>query len=146
MRPEFHDDGADNTHQPGGGKTHQRSGRKGLQHIVEQTLHASGEDALLTLFGVITLHHANAAKRFGEASGDFRVDFRPCAEYRADGQKGSVDPVSENEQDAKRDGGHGHARMNQVDQRDDCSHDPSDKLHQACPDKIADAFHVAHDA
>ena len=95
---------------------------------------------------MVTLHHADSAERFGKAPGDFRVDFRPCAKNRANRRKGFINPVSENQQDAKRDGRHGHARMNQVHQRNDRRHDSADKFHQASPNEIPDAFHVAHDA
>ena len=112
VRAELHDDCAYDAHQTRGGKTHQRSGRERLQNIVQQALHAAGEDPLLTLFGVVTLHHANAAERLGKASRDFRVNFRPCAENRPNRRKRFVDPVPEDQQDAERDAGHGHAGMN----------------------------------
>jgi len=64
--PEFHDDGGDNTHQPRRRKdSSSEVAVRVFNTLFEQTLHATGEDALSPLFGVITLHHATAAKRFG---------------------------------------------------------------------------------
>ena len=76
---------------PAAGKTHQRSRRQRLQDVVEQPLHAAAENFLFALFGVIALHHAHAAERFGQPPGDFRGDFRPRAENRANGVERLVD-------------------------------------------------------
>ena len=48
------------------------------------TADADGENLLLALFGVVTLHHADAAERFGEASYDFGGDFRTGAKNRGE--------------------------------------------------------------
>ena len=146
VRTELHDNGADDAHQPCGGKTHQRSGCKGFQNIIEQPLNPACEHALFTLLGVVTLHHANAAERFGKAARNFGVDLRPRAENRTNRREGFVDSVSENQQDAKRDCGHGHAGMNQVQQRDHRGHNPAHKLNQARANEVSHAFDVAHDA
>ena len=51
----------------------------------KKPLHAAGKDGGLALFGVIALDDAHAAERFGQAAGDFGVDFAALAEDGADG-------------------------------------------------------------
>ena len=60
-----------------------RRGGERLQHVVQQPLHAAGEYLFFALFGVIALHHAHAAQRFGQPPGDLRGDFGARAENRA---------------------------------------------------------------
>ncbi len=146
MCTELHDNRADDAHQPGGGKAHQRSCRKCLQNVVEQPLYTAREHAFFTLLRVVTLHHADSAERFGQAPCDFRVDLRPRAENRPNRRKCFINSEPEDQQDAERDRGHGHARVNQVHQRDHRGHDSADKLNKARANKISYAFHVAHDS
>ena len=47
-----------------------------------------GEDFCFARFGVIALDHAHAAERFGEAAGDFGIDFAALAEDGANGFEG----------------------------------------------------------
>ena len=55
-----------------------------FEHVIQQPLHAAREDFRLALLGVIALHHAHAAQRFGEPPGHLRVDLAALAENRAD--------------------------------------------------------------
>ena len=88
-------------------KAHQRGGGERFQNVVEQALDAAGENRLFALFGVIALHDAHAAERFGEAAGDFGVDFRARAEEGANRLEGFAEAEAEDQQD--RDGDAGHA-------------------------------------
>ena len=53
-------------------------------------MNTTGEDFAFALFCVVALHHPNAAQRFGEPTGDFRIQFRSRPEKRPDGLEGSV--------------------------------------------------------
>jgi len=108
----------DNTHEPGGGKDSSAKWPvRVLQHIVEQgRCTPPAKTPSLTLFGVITLHHANAAKRFGEAvRWTSALIFGRSRNIGRMVRKAFVDPVSE-----KRAGCQTrrrvmvHTRMNQV--------------------------------
>ena len=79
-RADVHHGAAHHAHQHGGRKAHQRDGGEGAQHVVQQPLHAAGEDPRLLGLGVVALHHAHAGQRFGEAPGDFGVDLAALAE------------------------------------------------------------------
>ena len=52
--------------------------------LSSRRLHA-GENTALAIFGVIALHHAYAAKRFGQPAGDFCVNLSAFAEDGPDG-------------------------------------------------------------
>ena len=61
----IHGGGADYAEEHAGGKTHQRCSRERAHDVVEQPAHAHGKGLLLAFFGVVSLHHADAAERFG---------------------------------------------------------------------------------
>ena len=54
-----------------------------LRDVPEQAVRALGEHQLFALLGGVGLDDADAAERFGEAAGDFRVDLAALAEQRA---------------------------------------------------------------
>ena len=60
--------------QHGRREAHHGGGGERLQNVIEQALHATGEDALFALLGMVALDDANAGQRFGEAAGDFRIE------------------------------------------------------------------------
>ena len=74
---------ADDAEQGRARKAHQGGGCERFQDVVEQTLNASAENGFFALFGVIALHDAHAAERFGEPAGNFGGDFWARAENRA---------------------------------------------------------------
>ncbi len=78
------DNGADDSHHHRGRQAHERGRGEGLQNIVEQALDAAGKHLGFARFGMIALHDAHAAERFGEASGDLGVDLAALPENRAD--------------------------------------------------------------
>ena len=55
-----------------------------LHDVVQQALHAGGEDARLAGLGMIALDDAHAGQRLGEPAGDLGVDLAALAEDRAD--------------------------------------------------------------
>ena len=71
---------ADDSEKGRAGKAHQGGGRERFQNVVEQTLDACAENPLFAFLGVIALHDAHAAERFGEPAGHFGGDFGPRAE------------------------------------------------------------------
>ena len=89
-RAEVHDERADDAQEHGGGEAHQRLRGERADDVVEQALDAAGEDARFALLGVVALDDADAAERFGEAAGDFGVDFAALAEDGADGLEGAL--------------------------------------------------------
>ena len=95
---------------------------------------------------MIALHNADAAKRFGEAAGNFGVDLGTRAENGADGGEGFINQQPEGEQDAERNERHQGADAQQNDQRQGASHQTAEKLDQASANQVADAFDIAHDA
>ena len=102
---------------------------------------------LLALFGVIALHDAHAAQRFGQPAGDFGVDFAALAEDGPDVREGlAAAPSRRPARNSDGDAGHQRADAQQNDQRDDGGHDAADELDQAGADQVAHAFHVGHDA
>jgi len=52
---------------------------------------------------------------------------------------------TEDQQDGKRDAGHGHAGVNQVDERDDRGHQPADNSTSPFRFRLRTAFDIAHD-
>ena len=128
-------------------KTHHRSRRQRLQHVVQQALHAAGEDFLLALLGAVALHDAHAGERFGEPPGDFGVQSwsgrgrwagwcrTPCSE-----------PRPKTTRIAKATQGHERADAQKNDEREDRRHDAADQFDQTGADQISQAFDVAHDA
>ena len=96
MRAHIHGDRTHHTEKHAGGETHDRRRGEGAHDVVEQASHASGEDRLLALFGVISLDHAHAAQRFREPARDLGIDLAALAENRPDGREGLVQRHSQN--------------------------------------------------
>ena len=84
-RAHVHDHGAHRAHQNRCGKAHEGSRGQALQDVIEQPLHAGLKHLLFALFGMIALHHAHAAQRFGQPSGYLRIDLAAIAENGPDG-------------------------------------------------------------
>ena len=108
-------------------------------------MHSGAKHFFLPLFRVVTLDHANAAKRFGESPGDFRIDLGPRPENRPNGGEGLVQPQAENQHDGNGHGRHRHTDAQKNHQRDDRRHQASDELHESRADQVPDALDVAHD-
>ncbi len=87
-RAHEHDHGAHDAHQHRRREAHQGRGGQTLENVIEQPLHAFAEDLFFARFGMVTLHDAHAAERFGETAGDFGVDFASLAENRPDSGEG----------------------------------------------------------
>ena len=83
-RADEHDYRADDAHEHGGREAHEGHGGERGFDVRQQPFDASGEDFRFALFGVITLDDADAAQGFGQAAGDFGVDFAALAEDGAD--------------------------------------------------------------
>ncbi len=87
-RAHEHHDRADDAHQRRRRKAHHRGRGERLEDVVQQALDAGAEDLVLARLGVVALHHAHAAERFGQAAGDFGVDLAALAEDGPDGAEG----------------------------------------------------------
>src|SRR3954465_13886358 len=119
-RSEIHDDAADDTYQYAGRQSEYRRGGQSLEYVVEQALHPAGEDRLFPAFGVITLHHAHAAERFGQTAGDLSVNLAALAENRTDGTAGFAGGESENNQESEGEQRHRPADVKQPNERQSC--------------------------
>ena len=86
-----------------------------LQDVVQKALGSCLEHAGFALFGVIALDNAHAAKSFGEAAGDFRVDLAPLPENGADGFEGALQHQAEGDQDQQHKRSHGGAGAEEQD-------------------------------
>src|SRR5258707_11266030 len=143
---EVHDEGADNTEDHGGGESHERLRGHGADDVVEQALDAGGKDARLTVLGVIALDDADAAERFGEASGDLGVDFGALAEDGTYGLEGLLQDETEDDEDAEGEQRHAAADADEDGEGDDGGEDSADEFEQASTDEVTYAFDVGHDA
>src|SRR5205814_3901619 len=124
----LHDERTNDAHEPGSGEAHQRCGGESLQDVIEEALNTGAKDFFFSLFRVIALHDANAAERFGEAAGDFGIDFGTRAKNRADGLESFVDANAEDEKDAEGESGHGDAGVNQVGEGERGGHQAADEF------------------
>ena len=115
--------------------------------VVEQALHAAGENRRFALFGVIALDHAHAAERFGEPAGDLGVDLAALAEDRPNGLEGLVQSEAETQQNEPSAISviSGLMRSSKTSAITAVSRPPT-KSTRPVPNQIPDAFHVAHDA
>src|SRR5579859_4173734 len=143
-RAQVHHHGADQPHQHRSRKAHDRSRRQSLKHIVQQPLRPAREHALLMLLRVIALHHAHAAKRFGQPPGNFRINFGPCSKDWPNRRESLVEKQPENNQHPKRHNRHHRIDVKQNAESKHRGHYSADKFHQAGPDQIPHALHVAH--
>ena len=72
---------ADDAQQHVGGEPHQRSGSKRLRDVVRAgACTPLANTSSSRVFGVVALHYADAAQRFGQPAGDFGGDFAALAE------------------------------------------------------------------
>ena len=145
-RAQVHDGCSHDAHHERRTKAHGGHGIQRAHYIVENSLHARAEDALLAFFCVIALHHANAAERFRKPAADFGVDLAALAEDRADFLERFIQDQREDHQRADRDSGHDVRNPDHEHQDDGGREHSSGKFHQAGADKIAHTFHVTHDA
>ena len=77
------DAGADDAQQQRRGERQQRRPRERPEHVVQDAVHARGEDRGLAALGLVRLHHADARERLGQPAGHLRVDLAALAEDRA---------------------------------------------------------------
>ena len=101
-RSHEHDDGADDAHQRRRRQAHDRGRGQRLEHILQQALDPEAEDLVLAVLGVVALHHAHTAQRFGQAAGDLGIDLGAFAKDGADGAKRFPQPESEHQQECRR--------------------------------------------
>ena len=146
MRSYIHGHRAHASQQNACGKAHDRGCCERAHHVIQQAANAGGEDCLLALFGVIALDHADATQRFREPTGDFGIDLAALTENRPDGRERFIQCNAETHKRAYSDQGHLRTGAKQQNQRNSGGDQASGKIHQACTQKIAHAFHVAHDS
>jgi hypothetical protein len=127
-------------------EAHQRCGREGPQYVIEQPLHAAGEDLGFARFGMIALHHAHAAERFRQPAGHVRVDLAALAENRADLGEGHLHDVGERQDERRGEARHRRTDGHQHAQRDQRRHQSAHEIQEAGSDQIAHALDVGHDA
>ncbi len=109
-------------------------------------MRAVGEHDLFALLGGVALDDADAAERFGEASGDFGVDLAALAEERPQGLEGVGHAAAEEAQHDHRDDREAPVEIEQHAEADDGREQPANELHEAGADEVAQAFGVVHDA
>ena len=83
-RADEHHHRAHHPHQHGGAKAHQRDRGERPQDVLQQPLHPARKHGPLALLGVVALHHAHAAQRFGQPPRHLRHDLAALAEDRPD--------------------------------------------------------------
>ncbi len=94
---------------------------------------------------MVALDDANAAQGFGEAAGDFGVDFGALTEDGPDGLEGALEDEAEDEQDDEGDERHLDAELDEVDEGEESGEDSAEEVDYTGADEIADAFDVGHD-
>src|ERR1019366_2986857 len=143
---DIHHGAAHHAHQHGGRKGHQRDGSERAHDVVQQALHAGGENPGFAGFGMIALDYSHAGQRLGETAGDVGGDFAALAEDRADLAEGLAEAEREYHDEEQRDAGQQRADAEQDDEREQRRQDAAHEIHQAGADQVAHALHVAHDA
>ncbi len=95
---------------------------------------------------MIALDHANAAERFGQASGHLSIDLRAFAEDGPDGLERLLQDDGEDQKDDEGEQRHLRTDVQQPGKREDSGQNAADKVDDAGADEVAHALDVAHDA
>src|SRR5262249_26473867 len=107
---------------------------------------AAAKHALLAVFGVVSLDHANPAQRFGESSRHLGVDLSPLAKNRTNRLKSFLKRQSETEQEPEGQRRHQRTDPEQHNQRNTRGEQSTYKIYKASADQVTHAFHITHDS
>ena len=104
------------------------------------------EDALFALLGRVDLDQAHSTHRLSQAAAHLLLDPPSLPEDGSQLLEGESHRGREKEQQRDRADRQLPVEPEKHDQRDGCGEEPSDEVHQARPDEVADTLRVVHDA
>ena len=95
---------------------------------------------------MITLYHAHSAEGFSQPPSNFGGDFWPRPENRANRLERPADSESKHQQNREGYDRHFHARMKEVDERNNRGHEAADKFDESRSHQIANTFYITHNS
>jgi hypothetical protein len=143
---EIHDENADQAEGEDGAKRHEGLGGNEARRVFQDAGDAGVKNARFGSFGVVALDDPDAAKRFGEAAGDFGGETRAFTSERTENSQDFLEEQAEGEEDADGERGHGSADAEEEDEREKSGKETASEIEKAITDEMAETFDVGHDA
>ena len=137
--------GAHRAEQQRRGEREQRRPRERAEDVVEDALHACGEDRGLARLGLVGLHDAHAGQRLGEAARHLGVDPAPLTEDRPEHLHRAVDDEPERAERHDRQQRHALAQAQHDRERERRGQQPAKQLDETGADQVLEALDVVHD-